>query len=65
MIHILDLPGQGDPAHDAPGEMTYPDTCDLIEHGNQPWKQCSPKERAEISGIGWGGNVCIYIYVCI
>ena len=31
MIHILeDLQGQGDPAHDAPGEVTYPDTCDLI-----------------------------------
>jgi hypothetical protein len=32
MIHILDLPGQGDPAHHAaaPGEVTYPDTGDLI-----------------------------------
>ncbi len=31
MMHILDLPGQGDPAHHAaPGKVTYPDTCDLI-----------------------------------
>ena len=68
MIHILDLPGQGDPAHAAPGEVTYPDTCDLIFY--RAWQ---PALEAMQSGREDGSDgaakyvcmyFCIYIIVC-
>ena len=67
MIHILDLPGQGDPA---PGEVTYPDACDLILY--RAWQpaleamQSGREGRDQRDRMGQRRvHVCMHIIVCM